>query len=281
VKEIGGRRLLVALLLFHFVLLSRQVSRLEGPPPVVERVMLAATAPLARAVVGVERGLGGIADGWRTRDRLQEENRALGRRELELERELLRLQSLEQDFQRLARAVGYSRSSRRQLSVADVVYVDHVSWLRSLVLHVGEGGARLNQPVVGSSGLVGRVITVAGSFAKVQLVTDRAAGIGAMVERTGRQGVARGDGESHLLLDFVPLQADVRPGDRVVTAGTDGVYPRGLPIGVVRQVTPGRELFHRIEVVPLVDFGRLDHVYLLGGEVVPPTLETEDDVDVP
>jgi len=97
----------------------------------------------------------------------------------------------------------------------------------------------------------------------VQLVTDRSSAVGAMIERTGRQGVARGDGHSSLELDYVPLQADVRPGDRVVTAGIDGIYTRGIPIGVVSAVRPGTQLFFRVEVAPLVDFGALDHAYLL------------------
>ena len=89
-------------------------------------------------------------------------------------------------------------------------------------------------------GLVGRVFTVAGPYAKVQLITDRAAGVGGMILRTRRQGVVRGGGRgSGLELDYVPLQADVRPGDRVLTAGIDGVYPRGIPIGTVVSVEPG------------------------------------------
>ena len=73
-------------------------------------------------------------------------------------------------------------------------------------------------------------------------ITDRAAGVGGMILRTRRQGVVRGGGRGSggLELDYVPLQADVRPGDRVLTAGIDGVYPRGIPIGTVVSVEPGR-----------------------------------------
>jgi rod shape-determining protein MreC len=76
-----------------------------------------------------------------------------------------------------------------------------------------------------------------------------------------------------LALDYVPLQADVRPGDRVLTAGIDGVYPRGIPIGTVISVRGGGQLFHQIEVVPAVDLGTLDQVYLLDYQEVPPALK--------
>ena len=78
-------------------------------------------------------------------------------------------------------------------------------------------------------------------------------------------------------MNFVPLQADVVVGDRIVSAGIDGVFPRGVPVGRVTSVEPGNELFHRIEVVPAVDFGRLDQVYLLQIEPVPETLVEDSD----
>lgn len=78
-------------------------------------------------------------------------------------------------------------------------------------------------------------------------------------------------------MDFVPLQEVVKVGDRVLTAGIDGVYPRGIPVGTVVSVRPGGELFHQIELVPAVDLGQLDQVFLLQAERVPADLESVDD----
>ena len=118
-------------------------------------------------------------------------------------------------------------------------------------------------------GLVGRVVVAPSPYAKVQLVTDRAASVGGMVERTRRQGVVKGSSSGSLDFAFVPLQADVRVGDLVVTAGIDGIYPRGVPIGTVVEVKPGDELFHEISLAPTVDFGVLDQVYILDRVPVP------------
>ena len=76
-----------------------------------------------------------------------------------------------------------------------------------------------------------------------------------------------------LHLDFVPLRTDVRVGDEVVTAGIDGVYPRGVPIGRITSVDAGDELFLRIELTPAVDFGRLDRAYVLARERLPEELK--------
>ena len=99
-----------------------------------------------------------------------------------------------------------------------------------------------------------------------------------MIDRTRRPGVVRGVGAGSLELDFVSLQADVQVGDRVVTAGIDGVYPRGLPVGTVVDVRPGEELFHRIRLRPAVDMGQLDLVYLLPRLAVPAEM-SEGEVD--
>jgi rod shape-determining protein MreC len=93
-----------------------------------------------------------------------------------------------------------------------------------------------------------------------------------MIQRTRRQGVIRGSGEGSLELDYIPAQADVRVGDLVVTAGIDGIYPRGVPVGSIAAVAAGAELFHRIRVMPLVDFGLLDQVFVLDRESIPEEL---------
>ena len=262
----GGRAarwLLVLLLLGELLLLSRQASKRGREGPLLAGAAIGVLGPVARGITGVQHGIGTVGSRLRTRKSVMAENDKLREQVSALERQLLRLQSVEGAFLRLGDAVGYARRTRQPLQVADVVYADYASWLRSLLVYVADKGARVDQPVVDEHGLVGRVIAVGGGYAKVQLVTDRTSAVGAMIERTSRQGVARGNGHSGIALDYVPLQADVRPGDRVITAGIDGVYPRGIAIGVVREVRPGTQLFHHVEVTPLVDFGALDHVYLL------------------
>jgi rod shape-determining protein MreC len=145
------------------------------------------------------------------------------------------------------------------------------------VLYVGGGTpARLNQPVLTADGLVGRVVRLAGPYAKVQLLTDRAASVGVQLERSRRQGVLRGSKPGELLLAFVPRQAEIEVGERVLTAGIDGVYPRGIPVGVVSSIEPGDEAFHRVVVRPAADLSRLSFVYLLEGAPAPGELFQEE-----
>jgi rod shape-determining protein MreC len=239
----------------------------------LEVVGLRLLGPMARTVTGAPRSVSDLREGMKLRGTLQEENERL-RREVEaLRLRLMRLTDIEGEMLRLGSAVRYPTPPAGRIRAVDIVYVDHASWLRTLILYLGAVPARRNQPVLSPDGLVGRIIAVSGSYAKVQLITDGAASVGGMVLRTRRQGVVRGGRRGGLELDFVPLQADVRPGDRVLSAGIDGIYPRGIPIGTVIKVEPGGQLFHRIQLAPAVDFGSLDQVYLLDYEAAPEKLK--------
>jgi rod shape-determining protein MreC len=255
--------LLGFLLVGQLVLLALQVPGTGGANTYLESVALRVVGPPARLVTATGTSLTGAGQSLRLQSSLLEENQELRHEVDSLRLELLRMRDLEAEVGRLAAALDYTSPPVGRVRAADVVYVDHTSWLRTLVLWVGEAGARLDQPVLAPEGLVGRVVLVAGPYVKVQLVTDRAAAVGAMIARTRRQGIVRGSGTGTFVLDYVPNQADVREGDRVLTAGIDGVYPRGIPVGTVAKVEPGGQLFHHIEVAPAVDLGSLDRVYLL------------------
>jgi rod shape-determining protein MreC len=266
--------LLIFLLAAQFVLVAVEGAR-GGPSLTYAEVLgLRVLGPLARAVSATSTGVGDLGGKVRLQGRLLDENRRLRREVEELRLRLLSLDDVEQELGRLGQAVRYSAPLLGQIRAVDVVYADYASWLRSLLLYTGNRPAAVNQPVLSAAGLVGRVVLVAGPYAKVQLITDRAASVGGMILRTRHQGVVRGGQEGGALtFDYVPLSADVRLGDTILTAGIDGVYPRGVPVGTVVAIEPGGQLFHRIRLVPAVDLGSLDQVYLLEHAAVPQELE--------
>jgi rod shape-determining protein MreC len=250
------------------ILLSLQTPSPGAGDNYLENALLRVVAPVTHSVAAMSSGARGARASLRSREDLARENQQLERQVERLELELMRLSRVEQEMERLGTALDYSRSTEGRLRVADVVYADHSSWLRTLILYTGDEDAELNQPVISDTGVVGRVVEVVPGYAKVQLITDRAAAVGAMVRRSRRQGVVR-SGRDGLELAFLPRQSDVGQGDLVVTSGIDGIYPRGLPVGRVVSVEQGDELFLDVEVEPSVDFGRLDQVYLLPPRSVP------------
>jgi len=272
VTEKRTRLLLIVLVLGQVLLVSAQVPNGDGSRSLLSGTWLRGVAPFAHAVDGVTDGIATLAVRWTTRRRLLAENERL-----RFENEALRRRAIDAlgtagDLQRLSAAVDYSRFTETDLQLADVVYSDQASWLRTLLLRLGQEAAQRNQPVVTDEGLVGRIVDVHGRYAKVQLITDRSASVGVMVVRTRRQGVVSGFDASTLDLQYIPLQADLVVGDEIVTAGIDGVYPRGIAVGTVTRAEPGSELFYEVELAPAVDFATIDHVYILAREILPETL---------
>ncbi|MEM9554828.1 MAG: rod shape-determining protein MreC [Acidobacteriota bacterium] len=259
----------VLLLVGHLVVLS---LRARGGP--LEQTLVGTMAPVAQAASRGTQQVDAFFDSLRLAGALREENLELRTAVDSMRAELVRLHGVEEELQRLARLSGYQRPGADAF-VADVVFADPDTWLRTLIVYSALETPRHNQPVVTDRGLVGRVAVASGSYAKVLLITDRAASASAMVRRTRRQGIIQGEGADRLLLTKMPVQSDVRAGDEVVTAGLDGIFPRGVPIGTVVSVQPTQGLFLRIVVEPAVDFGILEKVYILSSEPLPESVRRD------
>ncbi|MEM1177895.1 MAG: rod shape-determining protein MreC [Acidobacteriota bacterium] len=213
--------------------------------------------------------MGGTADNLRLAGSLREENDVLRTQVEGMRLELVRLYGVEEELERLSKLSSYEPAVSGTSFVADVVFIDSQSWLRTMIIHTGGEHAQVNQVVVNERGLIGRIVAVSGRYAKVLLATDRAAAASVRIQRTRRQALVRGSGADALSLENLPARSDVRVGDRVLTAGLDGVYPRGLDVGVVAAIDDGEGLFKRVTLDPTVDFGLLDQVNVLIQEPLP------------
>ena len=106
--------------------------------------------------------------------------------------------------------------------------------------------------VIVPAGVVGRIVTPTARASKVQLLIDRNAAAGALIERSRAHGVVEGTGGG-LRMNYVSSLADVQVGDTVVTSGIDGIYPKGFVIGQIESVERGSGGFGTIVVRPVVD----------------------------
>ena len=127
--------------------------------------------------------------------------------------------------------------------------------------------------VLAPEGVVGRVAQEVGqSVAKVQLLIDRNAAAGVLIEPGRAQGIVLGNGGGTLTLEFVSATAAVNEGDLVRTAGNDGIYPKGLVVGHVEGIKRSGAAFVSGGVRPAVDFSRLEHVLVVIGTKSPSVL---------
>ncbi|PLX77772.1 MAG: rod shape-determining protein MreC, partial [Desulfuromonas sp.] len=137
----------------------------------------------------------------------------------------------------------------------------------SLIDKGAEDGVEPGMPVVASEGVVGRVVRSSSGQARVLLITDASSAMAALIQHNRARGICRGKGDD-LAFDFVLRQENVNVGDRVVTSGMGGVFPKGLVIGQISSFYRQEfSLFQSIEVTPAVDFAHLEEVLVLLQEV--------------
>jgi rod shape-determining protein MreC len=260
--------LLAVLALFVGIQHHRAMQR-GAANPLAEAVM-ALVAPVQSALRSTGDFLSDFGYGVVHGRRLREENERLRR-----EREALRaaqttLEEVRQENERLRRLLQFAQSRKIRPLVARVLAIQPSAYFHTLMVNCGQAeGVRPRMVAVTDRGLVGLVYTVTRHTAHVLLITDPNASVGARIQRAESRavGVCQGRGEDYLVLTFLAKDADVRPGDVVVTSGLGGVYPAGIPIGTVEQVLEQRQAGMReARVKPFVQVTQIEEVLLTRGE---------------
>ncbi len=266
--------IVVLSLLFVLMSFSSQTRYIGETRTMFERTVMTIFSPVPKMV----NWLGGTAQdmyhGYLDMRRAVDENVQLKRKVASLTTENLKLRQSEGDLRRLRSLLAYAEQYNMKTSMAQTIMLDTAGRFKSIIIDRGsDDGVDVNDVVANANGLVGRVVLTTKDLAKIQLVTDNNCSVGALVERTRRQGVVRGNGSSSIELFDIPALADVQAGDRVLTAGIDGVYPKGIPIGMITKAEAGKSLFKNLTVKPLVDFGMLEEVIVIHTRKIPPGVE--------
>jgi rod shape-determining protein MreC len=121
----------------------------------------------------------------------------------------------------------------------------------------GEAGVKVGNPVMSDRGLVGRVVGVASGASRVLLLTDIASRTPVLVARTDARAILLGDGGANPRLAYLRGQDPVRDGDRILTSGDGGVFPRGLPVGTAAKGLDGQWRVRLDADLTAIDFVRI------------------------
>jgi len=235
-----------------------------------ERTVMTIFSPVPKLVNWIGGTTSDMYHGYLDMRRSVAENVYLHNKLAALTIENLKLRQSEGDLRRLRTLLGYSEQFQLETSLAHVLMLDTSTRFKSLIIDRGSSGnVEVNDVVVNANGLIGRVVLTTKDMAKVQMVTDSNSAVGALIERTRRQGVVRGDGAVGAQMYDVPSLADVQPGDTVLSAGIDGIYPKGIPLGTIVKAEKGQDLFKTIAVRPAVDFGTIEEVIVIHTRKIP------------
>lgn len=166
---------------------------------------------------------------------------------------------------RLRNLLNFQKSITELAVAAEVIGKDPSAWFKTVIIDKGRAdGLTKGLPVVMPQGIAGQVIEVANHYSKVMLIVDRNSAVDALVQRTRARGVVKGESTNQLRLAYVLRKKDVQVGDIVVSSGLDGIYPKGLRIGMVSEVIEHEaDIFHEVFITPFVDFEKLEEVLVV------------------
>lgn len=172
---------------------------------------------------------------------LREDNKKLRETQSINQIRLLKYEALEQENIRLRSLLENSFKLGEQVLVAELLSVNIATPYENIVV-VNKGtrfGVHPQQPVVDANGIVGQVFRALPHSSEIMLITDPNHAIPVQVNRNGLLTIAIGSGElNRLNLPFLPDNADIRPGDLLITSGLGGTFPQGYPVAVVDPFAP-------------------------------------------
>lgn len=227
-----------------------------------------ATAPVQRAMTSV---IGGAIDryaAWVDLGEVRAQNLKLRRENLRLHEEVARLAESRSENDRLRRMIGFAESTPTPVLTAPIIGEAPVAHL--LTVKIGKGtrdGVHKGMAVASAEGVVGRVLSASGGSADVLLLTDANFAAPVRVQRSRARAKVTGQGaRSRPALVQAHRTDDIQDGDLLVTAGTDGVFPKGLVVGRVTNLErPAFGMFLSAEVALAADPSTLEEVFVLMG----------------
>lgn len=266
------RRLRGAALILVFVSVFFYILSLNFRPPArmdfLQRIVIESLSPVVGFVGNLSDRVEDLVGRYLWLHHVRDENRDLKAQVADLEQKVTDYREAYIENMRLRRLLDFKATIQAETIPAQVVLHDLTGWFQTLIVDKGfrdEIGP--DMPVVNDEGIVGRVLDVSDRFARILLITDPGSSVDAIIQRNRVRGILTGKDGNSCLFKYVRSNLDVQVGDLITTSGKDGVFPKGLRLGVVQGIFKDPvDLFQKIEVKPLVRLSALEELLIIKRE---------------
>jgi rod shape-determining protein MreC len=268
--------LLLVVTVAQLILISAQVQSKSGVP-VFQEVTFGIFARIQGGTWGALRSVSDLWHNYVWLRGARAENETLKKQVAELQVQLQQQQALASRSTKLQELLSLQTSTSLPTVAAEVIAGNPNPGMLTITIGRGSAdGVQADMAVIAPAGVVGRIVGPPAAHAsRVQLLIDRNAAAGALIERTRAGGMIVGaDRNPPLIMDLVSNLADVKVGDTVIASGVDGIYPKGFAIGKIESSERGSGLYRAITVRPAVDFSGLEEVLVV---LVPATSATPEE----
>ena len=224
--------------------------------------------PIQNGLTYLKNKLSGKSTFFSDLDYLKDENKKLKEKNSELEQSLRELENIKTENQTLKEYMNLAEKYKEYKTIPGyVINKDISNYSKTMVINLGKkDGVEVNMTVIGNEGLVGHVVSVTDSTAKVQTIIDTASSVSCSMSTTKDSIVCKGtlDEKSALKAMYIPTDANIIQGDSIETSGIGGIYPKGIHIGTVKKVTNTQNMTDRYALIETaVNFDKIDTVLVI------------------
>ncbi len=266
----------IAFLSLIVVIIFLVVTTYNSKKSAAHAIQNVAVAVAEPAVEGTYNASGGIKDFFQRLFALRQVDREyeeLKSRVLQLELENQQLENLKLENERLTELLGFAEDNPEYKYInAKVIAKDPGSWFMEFTINRGSNdGIEVDMAVANQNGLIGRIIEVNNTTSQVITIIDTRSAAAGVVERSRDQGIVRGASDPESItpichLDLLPNDADLIPGDLVLSSSLGGIYPKGIIVGEVEEVVYESGTVAYAKIIPSVDFRRIEEVLIITEE---------------
>lgn len=273
------RRIKVSGLSFLLFCLSLFLTAYSSRNPGVASIGTAALSEVQRPVqtvlVTTFSAIGSLWESYIGLVGLRDSYNELEKRYQNLEHDRAQMLELQEENKRLRELLSAGEPIASSMLASRVIAFDPSNWIQAITIDKGSShGVQVGMAVITYEGVVGQVSAVGLTSSKVLLLTDHSSGVEAVLQGSRIRGIVEGAGRRSLRWRFVLEEDEVKPGDRLVTSGMDGIYTPGLFIGRVANVERNTSgMFQQIDVSPAVNMAKLEEVLLIKATRTPEKIE--------
>ncbi len=265
-KRRRGTLVIILLIVCAVSLISLQISGRYGGD-FFHSAVLRCISPGQRALDCIIDSLSDLVKSYILLVDLKKENRRLQEELRRLQTENDELRESAEAVERLRHLLFFKSQIPETMTVitAEVIAYSPSAWFRTIVINKGRrDGVQKGMPVVTWEGVVGKVIRTSTGSSVVLLIIDRNSSVDVLVQRTRARGILEGEGTARCQLRYVPKTDDIVVGDRIITSGLGGIFPKGLVMGKVVKVEKKEYgLFQEVVIEPSADFSRLEELMVI------------------
>jgi len=257
---------LAAILFAQIIGLAVQVRRPtdEGDTRLIRIWAISAVTPLEKSVVHSQEWVQNLWTSYVYLHGVRRENRELHAEIARMKIEDARLNEDALMARRVQALLGFKEQYVDSTVAAQIIGTSGSDQSRALYIDKGsEDGIKTDMAVITPTGIVGKIVQVAPEWSQVLPINDQFSGVGAALKDSRLQGILKGTPNGATTLQYIMSDETVKPGEDVITSGGDRIFPKGLPIGKVVSVAPGKDLFLNIRVIPSARLDQLEEVLVV------------------